>query len=103
MTHATFPRIYIRKGDGPIIEYMRGLYVPDGHLMQLSAQFGSEWRVWQELWGRNAVGAHQARTRPLQVRSVALTREEMRAMEQDEYPFEQGSRFAPNKPAEVAV
>ena len=65
--------------------------------MRLAAEYGPEWRVWQEDWGRNAIDAHSVRTRTALPRTPALSREEMRAMEQDDRPFEFGSRFgAPN-------
>lgn len=98
MTHATFPRVYARKGDGPIFEIIRGMDVADGHLMQLCAQYGSEWRVWREEFGRNAIDAHHTRTKAALPKTPALSREELRAMKQDDYPFEQGGRFSPASP-----
>lgn len=102
-TYHTFPRVYARNDTGVTLEVMRGEDINDSDMLRIRTGFGPAWSVWREDYVRSPIGAHVGKLKRRLVKTPALNREELRAMEQGEYPFKQGGRFVERKPEPVGT
>lgn len=88
-----YPRLYARYRTDQPIELMRGHDITDSALLNIAAEMGEGWDVWRDDGMRDPVGAHTGRIMATRESSLALSKAELRDMDQGDEPFSFTGRF----------